>query len=86
MAHETLTVAGTAAMFSCGGGILAHGIPLIEHFVKSFSTRSEGGYTVDAVIAVMTPVATNMVVGIVAGALAVAAVAPVRKAWPRKSA
>jgi uncharacterized protein len=83
---KLLAVAGTAAMFLVGGGILAHGIPLIEHWVKSFSTRSEGGYTVDAVIAVMTPVATNMVVGIVAGALALAAVVLVRKAWPSKSA
>jgi predicted DNA repair protein MutK len=83
---KLLAIAGTAAMFLVGGGILAHGIPLIEHFVKSFSARSESGYTVEAVIAVMTPVATNMVVGIIAGALALAVVALIRKVWPRKSA
>jgi predicted DNA repair protein MutK len=83
---KLLAIAGTAAMFLVGGGILAHGIPLIEHFVKSFSARSESGYTVEAVIAVMTPVATNMVVGIIAGALALGVVALIRKVWPRKSA
>ena len=29
-----LSVAGTIAMFTVGGSIIAHGIPAIEHFIK----------------------------------------------------
>jgi predicted DNA repair protein MutK len=30
-----LSVAGTAAMFLVGGGIVAHGVPFIEHFQQA---------------------------------------------------
>ena len=81
-----LSVAGHGRNVSRRRGILAHGFRWLEHWIKGISTRREGGYTVDAVIAVMSPVLTNLVVGIVAGALALAVVIVVRKAWPRKSA
>jgi predicted DNA repair protein MutK len=30
-----LSIAGTIAMFTVGGSIIAHGIPAIEHFIKA---------------------------------------------------
>ena len=35
--REVLSVAGTAAMFLVGGGILAHGIPAIGHALQAFA-------------------------------------------------
>jgi predicted DNA repair protein MutK len=32
---QTLSVAGTAAMFLVGGGILVHGVPFLHHLTNS---------------------------------------------------
>ena len=37
-----LSVAGTAAMFLVGGGILTHGIPAVHHFIEA-TAASWGG-------------------------------------------
>jgi predicted DNA repair protein MutK len=79
-----LSVAGTAAMFLVGGGILAHGIPWIEHWVKGIAHR--GGLSgIEAAAAAMTPLLTNLAVGVVAGAVAVLVVSLVRRVWPGKA-
>jgi len=79
-----LSVAGTAAMFLVGGGILAHGIPWIEHWVKGIANR--GGLAgIEAVAAAMTPMLTNLAVGVVAGAIAVLVVNVARRFWPGKA-
>jgi predicted DNA repair protein MutK len=79
-----LSVAGTAAMFLVGGGILSHGIPWIDHWVKGIAHR--GGLNgIEAVLATMTPILTNLAVGLVAGALALMVVNGVRRMWPGKA-
>ena len=73
-----LSVAGTAAMFLVGGGILVHGVPLLHH-------ASEGAGTAAAqwpggpVWAVLAPNGVNALVGIVAGALVLAGVMLVQR-------
>ena len=57
---KALSVAGTAAMFLVGGGILAHGIPALHHLTD------EKHWIVSAAVGGAT--------GIAAGALALAAV------------
>jgi hypothetical protein len=57
-----LSVAGTAAMFLVGGGILSHGIPPLHHWVDSVA--SGGG-----VAGGLAGVASNALVGVVAGAV-----------------
>jgi predicted DNA repair protein MutK len=81
---KLLSVAGTAAMFLVGGGILAHGIPWIEHWVKDVAARAAGLSGIEAVLAALVPLLTAAGVGILAGAIAVAVVNLVRKAWPGK--
>jgi uncharacterized protein len=66
-----LSVLGTAAMFLVGGGILSHGIPWLEHPIKGLAQRLAGGNGWDAVLATLTPLAANLAVGLVAGAIAV---------------
>jgi uncharacterized protein len=83
---KLLSVAGTAAMFLVGGGILSHGIPWIDHWVKGVVARGAGLSGIEAVMSAMTPILTNMVVGIVAGAIAVAVLGGARRIWPGKPA
>ena len=79
-----LSVAGTVAMFLVGGGILAHGIPRIEHWLKGIAHR-DGLTGIEAVAAAMTPVFTNLAVGVVAGAVAVLVVNVARRFWPGRA-
>ena len=64
---KALSVAGTAAMFLVGGGILTHGFTPLHHAIASLVQRVEawGG----ALAAALTPLLADAVVGIVAGAL-----------------
>jgi len=71
-----LSVAGTAAMFLVGGGILAHGVPALHHAVEALA-RAAGA------LGAVLPLLADAVVGIAAGALALAAVALFRKIGAR---
>ena len=65
---KSLSVLGTAAMFTVGGSIIAHGVPAIEHFVESV------GHSLTERSAVLAFVATTVIdalVGIVCGVIAV---------------
>src|SRR5690606_2779196 len=64
---KTLSVLGTAAMFMVGGGILVHGLPVLEHGIHDLI--GEGGL----VRGLMTAVASGLV-GVVAGAIVLGAV------------
>ena len=77
-----LSVAGTAAMFLVGGGILSHGIPWIDHWVKGITGRGGALSGIEAVLSAMTPGLTSLAVGMVAGAMAVAVAGLLRKVWP----
>jgi len=77
---KTLSVLGTAAMFLVGGGILAHGIPWLEHWIEGVAAQAAGLSGMGAVLAALTPLLANLVAGLVAGALAVSIVGLVQKA------
>jgi predicted DNA repair protein MutK len=66
---KALTVIGTAAMFLVGGGILAHGIPPLHHWVE----------TLPGPLALLADGLT----GVAAGALALGALTAVAKLRPR---
>jgi len=67
-----LSIAGTAAMFLVGGGILTHGIAPLHHQIEQWSEAAGGlGWLVGSV--------SDGVVGVVAGGLVVAAVTLVGK-------
>jgi uncharacterized protein len=68
---KLLSVFGTAAMFLVGGGILAHGIPWLEHWITSFAGFGTGVAGMELALAAMTPIVANLVVGCIAGAIAV---------------
>jgi len=80
---KALSVAGTAAMFLVGGGILLHGIPLLGHWVEGLTGHATGSAGVKAVLGGVVPALSAAVIGIVAGAVTVALASLVRKVRPR---
>ncbi|MFM8377724.1 MAG: DUF808 domain-containing protein [Planctomycetia bacterium] len=72
-----LSVAGTAAMFLVGGGIVAHGIPALHHaahdLAAAIAGRSSSGIPWKGILSI----ATDAVTGLVTGAALVAAVSVV---------
>ena len=73
-----LSVAGTAAMFLVGGGILTHGVPPLDHAIEALSARAGN------VLGAITPLLADALVGIAAGALVLAVVTLVQKIMRRR--
>jgi len=67
-----LSIAGTAAMFLVGGGILAHGVPPLHHAAQAVA---EGAGALRAVVSLVA----DGVIGIAAGALVLAAVSGMQR-------
>jgi predicted DNA repair protein MutK len=68
-----LSVAGTAAMFLVGGGIIAHGVPAIHAITSSLGSHEPGHDA--AWWGILASKLADGLVGILAGAIAVAVVA-----------
>jgi hypothetical protein len=67
---KTLSVAGTAAMFLVGGGIISHGISSIHHAIEGLEHRLAEVPGVGVVLGGLSSMLANAGVGILAGALA----------------
>ena len=74
-----LSIAGTAAMFLVGGGILVHGLPVAHHWVESVARDLATLRGVGGVLQAAAPAVIAGVTGIVAGALALAGVSGVQR-------
>jgi hypothetical protein len=81
---KALSIAGTAAMFLVGGGILVHGIPALEHWLHALTGQPEGVSTIQAVLSGIVPAMAAAVIGVIAGAIAVTVVGLARKVLQRK--
>ncbi|QIL43766.1 DUF808 domain-containing protein [Acidovorax sp. HDW3] len=73
-----LSVAGTAAMFLVGGGILVHGVAPLHHAIEA-AGAAVGQGALGGLWQALATNALNAVAGIAAGALVLAAVALVQK-------
>jgi hypothetical protein len=76
---KALSVAGTAAMFLVGGGILTHGITPLHHLIEQLAEKAGG------LLAPLVPLLMDAVVGVITGALVLVAVSLLKKVWPAKS-
>ncbi|NBC47821.1 MAG: DUF808 family protein [Gammaproteobacteria bacterium] len=65
---KALSVLGMIAMFLVGGGILVHGVPALHHGLEHLAHGFGGAFEA------LMPLLVNGLVGVLAGALAVAAV------------
>lgn len=68
-----LSVAGTIAMFLVGGGILAHGIPGVEHFIHAIAEAA-------GALGVIMPTLLQGLLGVLAGGLIVGVVTAAKRA------
>ena len=59
---KALSVAGTAAMFLVGGGILIHGVPALHHVIDALAQRV-------AAVQWLLPILFNVLVGVIVGGL-----------------
>ncbi len=77
---KALSVAGTAAMFLVGGGILTHGAPFLHHAIEH-TVQSLG---VSGLAATLVQVLGDAIVGILAGAAVVAVVTGIQRLRHRR--
>ena len=76
-----LSIAGTAAMFLVGGGILTHGLTPLHHAV---AVAVQWGTEVNRLLGAVMPLLVDAGVGIVAGALVLLAVGLFRRLKPSR--
>jgi predicted DNA repair protein MutK len=76
---KTLSIVGTAAMFLVGGGIIAHGVPFLHHFVEHSVDVVSIFPTIGTIAGSLTGVVLNGFIGISAGLLTLSVVVVARK-------
>jgi len=69
-----LSVVGTIAMFTVGGGILVHGLPAVAALIEAAAHAGAATPWAGALLAGAIPVALEALAGVVAGALVLALV------------
>jgi predicted DNA repair protein MutK len=78
-----LSVAGTAAMFMVGGGILVHGVGALHHWSADLEAKANA---VSAALGFFVPSIFGAAVGLVAGAIALVLVEVVKKVVKKPAA
>jgi hypothetical protein len=81
-----LSVAGTAAMFLVGGGILTHGVHAIGDWIRDAAIDAAAIPGVGDVLGALMSMLANAVVGLVAGGLVVLALGLFRRLRPPDAA
>lgn len=64
-----LSIAGTAAMFLVGGGIITHGIPWLHHTIEHATHTLKGSGALGALLAPVSGPVLNGLCGLVAGTI-----------------
>ena len=76
---KALSIAGTAAMFLVGGGILVHGVPFLHHALEGLAHTVASMPALGAAMEILAEMLANAAVGLVAGALVLSLVSTVQK-------
>lgn len=80
-----LSAAGTVAMFLVGGGILSHAIPELHELVLQRAESSRNIRGIGTLIAAVLPSLLDLLVGVVAGVVALAAWSGIKRLKPSAS-
>ncbi len=79
-----LSIAGTVAMFLVGGGLLAHEIEPIHHFVEGITHRLESVEPMGGLLAGAATMVFNAILGVLIGAIVLIVVECVKKMFFKK--
>jgi predicted DNA repair protein MutK len=71
---KALSLAGTAAMFLVGGGILTHGVPVLHHLVEGATAAAKRVAGLGDLFETLVPLALDGAAGVAAGLVALGAV------------
>jgi len=77
---KVLSIAGTAAMFLVGGGIMVHGVPALHHAIDGMAQGA------GSLVGTLWPLLADALVGVATGAVALAAVSVGQLMWRRPAA
>ena len=80
---KTISFVGTAAMFMVGGGILVHGIPGAEALLDDLAASVESVRWIGHTLEMIATLVLGVLVGIVAGAIALAGVSAAQRVLRR---
>ncbi|MEO8508798.1 MAG: DUF808 domain-containing protein [Betaproteobacteria bacterium] len=83
---KALSIAGTAAMFLVGGGILVHGIGPLQHAIDGVAAGLASIPGIGGVLHVVGPMVANALIGVAAGAVILLVVKLARRVWPARAA
>jgi uncharacterized protein len=75
-----LSIAGTAAMFLVGGGIVVHGVPVLHHLVEGWVAAAGGA------LGTLVEMLGNAGIGVVAGAIVLALVTLGKRVFGKREA
>ena len=81
-----LSIAGTAAMFMVGGGIIAHAWEPLHHFAEAAAHMTAGVPGVGGVLEAITPTIVDALAGVVVGAIVLGVVTVVQRMRGKKTA
>lgn len=82
---RTLSIVGTAAMFMVGGSIIGHGVPVLHHFSEHVAGILQRLPTVGGILAVISPILIDAVIGLIVGAICVAVFETAKALLPKKT-
>jgi hypothetical protein len=81
-----LSIAGTAAMFLVGGGILTHGVPGAHQWIEGLAAAMAAVPAIGVALKWITPLFLDAVAGILAGALVLAVISGAQRALHPRTA
>jgi len=81
---RTLSIVGTAAMFMVGGSIIGHGFPALHHISENVSANLQNLPAIGSVLAMISPILIDAVIGVIVGAICVTLFEVVKKLLPKK--
>ncbi|WP_020167797.1 MULTISPECIES: DUF808 domain-containing protein [Methylotenera] len=81
---RTLSIVGTAAMFMVGGSIIGHGFPALHHISENISAHLQNLPAIGGVLAAISPILIDAIIGLIVGAICVAVFEIVKKLLPKK--
>lgn len=78
---KILSVAGTAAMFLVGGGILTHGMHWINEWIVQLANSASSIVGIGGILHILIPSLVNALAGILAGAIILLGVIMAKRVW-----